>query len=65
VVELIEIKIFNRWGQLVFSGNGNNAKWDGTFNGKLQPMDTYVYQAQVQLPDGSREPKQGNVILVW
>jgi gliding motility-associated-like protein len=64
-VELIEIKIFNRWGQLVFSGNGNNAKWDGTFNGKLQPMDNYVYQAQVQLPDGSRENKLGNVILVW
>lgn len=65
VVDLIEFKIFNRWGQLVFSGSGNNAKWDGTFNGKLQPMDTYVYQAQVQLPDGSRENKQGNVILVW
>jgi gliding motility-associated-like protein len=65
VVELIEIKIFNRWGQLVFSGNGNGAKWDGRFNGELQPMDTYVYQAQVQLPDGSRENKLGNVILVW
>jgi gliding motility-associated-like protein len=64
-VELIEIKIFNRWGQLVFSGNGNNARWDGTFNGKLQPMDNYVWQAQVQLPDGTRENKQGNVILVW
>jgi gliding motility-associated-like protein len=65
VVDLIEIKIFNRWGQLLFSGNGNGAKWDGTFNGELQPMDTYVYQAQVQLPDGSRENKAGNVILVW
>lgn len=64
-VELIEIKIFNRWGQLVFSGSGNNARWDGTFNGKLQPMDNYVWQAQIQLPDGTRETKQGNVILVW
>jgi gliding motility-associated-like protein len=65
VVELIEIKIFNRWGQLIFSGNGNNAKWDGTFKGEIQPMDTYVYQAVVQLPDGKRENKSGNVILVW
>jgi gliding motility-associated-like protein len=65
VVDLIEIKIFNRWGQMVFSGNGNAAKWDGTFNGKLQPMDTYIFQAQVQLPDGTRENKQGSVILVW
>jgi hypothetical protein len=31
----------------------------------LQPMDTYIFQVQVQLPDGTRENKQGSVILVW
>lgn len=65
VVELIELRIFNRWGEQVFRGSGNNAKWNGVYKGDLQPMDTYIYQAQVQLPDGSRVNSSGNVILIW
>lgn len=64
-VELLNIKVFNRWGQLVYEGKGNNAKWDGTFKGESQPMDNYVFQAEVKLPDGTTENKNGNVILVW
>lgn len=32
--------IFNRWGQLVYSGNEG---WDGTFAGDLAPVGTYAY----------------------
>jgi gliding motility-associated-like protein len=63
IVDLIEFQIFNRWGQLIYNANNTNG-WDGRFNGVLQPMDTYVYQALVQLPDGKRENALGNFILV-
>ena len=37
------IKIYNRWGNLVFSSNNLSHGWDGYYNGRLQPNDVYVY----------------------
>lgn len=41
--ELVYLKIFNRWGQMVFETTDTNTGWDGTFNGHNQPIGTYVY----------------------
>jgi len=48
--EKIEIYIFNRWGDEVFTYSGSGfdyndpaKQWDGTFKGKLLPFGTYVY----------------------
>ncbi|MCQ2960372.1 MAG: PKD domain-containing protein [Bacteroidales bacterium] len=41
--ELLELKIYNRWGQLVFETDNLAEGWDGTFNGEPQSMDTYAY----------------------
>jgi gliding motility-associated-like protein len=41
------LRIWNRWGQLVFQNAGNGSDtWDGTFNGKPVLSDVYVYQMQ-------------------
>lgn len=37
------MRIFNRWGNLVYETNDINAGWNGKFNGKDQPIGTYVY----------------------
>jgi len=49
-IDDVEIHIFNRWGDLVFSikTTGTNyanmsEQWDGKFNGKDLPLGTYVY----------------------
>jgi len=58
-------KIYNRWGQLVFNGN---QPWDGKFDGKEQPVGTYVYYIEVQYPaqDNSTPTykKEGSVTLL-
>ena len=58
-------KIYNRWGQLVFNGNG---PWDGKFDGKDQPVGTYIYYIEVQYPaqDNSTPTykKEGSVTLL-
>ncbi|MCK9256404.1 MAG: gliding motility-associated C-terminal domain-containing protein, partial [Bacteroidales bacterium] len=48
--EKIEIYIFNRWGDEVFTYTGSGfdyhdpaKQWDGTYKGKLLPFGTYVY----------------------
>ena len=48
-----EVRVFNRWGQLVFERTGyNNAPgWDGRWNGRDLPDGTYFYT--IDLKDGS------------
>ncbi len=62
--ELLEFKIFNRWGQMVFSTTDFNKGWDGTYKGKPQNIDTYVWMATVKFLDGREVPKQGDITLV-
>jgi len=54
VASIKELKIFDRWGNLVFSQNDfpSNDKsygWDGTYNGKKLNPDVFVYYAIFQL----------------
>lgn len=63
-IETMNLKIFNRWGQLVFESNSLNSGWDGTFKGKPQEMDAYGYILNATFIDGSTARKQGNVTLI-
>ncbi|MBK7811672.1 MAG: gliding motility-associated C-terminal domain-containing protein [Saprospiraceae bacterium] len=38
------LKIYNRWGQLVFESNDPDEAWDGYYRGQLSPMDSYIVQ---------------------
>ncbi len=38
--------IFNRWGQLIFSSNDLDAKWNGTYEGVDCPIDVYIYKVK-------------------
>jgi gliding motility-associated-like protein len=39
----LNLKIFNRWGQLVFETSDKTKGWDGKFKNKLQPNGTFVF----------------------
>lgn len=44
IEELLEFRVYNRWGELVFDGgNDLDAIWDGTYKGEEQPLGSYVY----------------------
>lgn len=66
-VILGEFRIYNRYGQVVFSTSDINKGWDGTFKGKDQNSDTYFYILQYQCNDkGIISPKvaKGSIILI-
>jgi gliding motility-associated-like protein len=60
----IDWKIFNRWGQLIFRTNSRKQGWDGTFKGKIQPIDTYTYVLDVEYTDGVKFRKTGDINLL-
>jgi gliding motility-associated-like protein len=58
-------KIYNRWGQLIYrSQNRKQQGWDGTFKGKLQPMDVYAYTLDIEFTDGQKLRKTGDITLL-
>ncbi len=57
------VKVFDRWGKVVFSsvGYADNQRWDGKYKGKDLQTGTYYYV--IELKDGS-EPYKGPVTIV-
>jgi gliding motility-associated-like protein len=58
------VLIYNAWGQNIWESEpGYLTPWDGTSNGKLQPIDSYFYV--IDLRDGETEPVTGHVSLIY
>ena len=60
----LDWKIYNRWGQLIFQSNDIDKGWDGTYKGKLQSLDVFVYTLDAVLTDGSKVKKTGDITLI-
>jgi gliding motility-associated-like protein len=63
-IQSLEMKIFNRWGELIFSTQERAKGWDGTFAGKEQPGAVYVYVLSATLRNGKKVSKKGTVTLL-
>ena len=63
-VEINYFRVFNRWGNKVFETNNITTGWDGTFNGKDQPFDVYVYDVEAVTNEGVIFHTTGNVTLL-
>jgi len=57
-------RVYNRWGQLLYSNTDPNAGWDGTFGGKAQDAATYVWYAEATDYKGTKIKKKGYVVLI-
>jgi len=63
-IETMNLKIYNRWGQMLFETTDQRIGWDGTFGGQPQPMETYGYVLLATLKDGASKMMKGNVTLI-
>lgn len=65
-VTILEMSIFNRWGNKVFSSTEPDAVWNGKMDdGKDAPSDVYVYYIRWQRSDGALQaPKKGDITLL-
>jgi len=55
--------IYNRWGVKVFETNSPANGWDGTYNGKPEPLGVYVYYIKMGCASCSFT-KKGNITLL-
>ena len=57
-------RVFNRWGQLVFSTTKLHDGWDGKISGRDQPAGTYVWMIEGLTKDDKVITKKGTVTLI-
>lgn len=62
--KLQEFRVFNRWGQEIYSTTDPERGWDGSWKGVPQDMGVYQYLIKVAYPDGYIETYKGDVTLI-
>lgn len=63
-VTMKSMKVFDRWGGLVFSGD-NQDKWDGSWKGRKMPQGVYTYLIEfLLLPNEDIVIQSGTVSLL-
>lgn len=61
------LKVFNRWGQLMYASEDPDAGWDGSFQSSNEEVGTYIWQLQYQGSEHAKALDQqltGYVVLI-
>lgn len=62
-----ELRVYNRWGEVIFVSNNPEQKWDGTYKGAAYPSMLYpwviTYKSE-SFPERNKIVKRGSVLLL-
>ncbi len=64
VATLNYFRVFNRWGNMVYESSNIDDGWDGSYKGKPQPYDVYIYEVEAKTELGRTFHMHGNVTLM-
>lgn len=63
--QIVDFRIFNRWGQLVYVVlHKKESGWDGTYNGKPADAGVYYYYIKARFVNGKTLDRKGEVTLI-
>jgi gliding motility-associated-like protein len=57
-------RVYNRWGQLMFQSSDSKQGWDGMYNYKPQPLETYTWIAEGVDGNGTTIFRKGQTVLI-
>ena len=63
-IKTLDLKIFNRWGELVYESNNQFEGWDGTYKGQMQLPQVFTYATKIYFLDDTKVEKKGTITLV-
>ena len=60
----MNLKVYNRWGEIVFESTNPQDSWDGTYKGELMNSASFAYSVNLSFIDGRYITEKGTVNLV-
>ena len=63
-IKNINVQIWNRWGQQVFSSSDPTKGWDGSFQGTPAQIGVYAYMIRYTNSSGEENTVKGNITLI-
>lgn len=63
-VDTYLLRIFNRWGELIFETKDINQGWDGYYRQEMVQQDVYVWKANILFDNGEQKTMAGDVTLL-
>ncbi|MFK8105170.1 MAG: PKD domain-containing protein [Saprospiraceae bacterium] len=63
-IDVMNLAIYNRWGEKVFESDRKEKGWDGTYKGEALTPDVYGFYLTVKCFDGIEFFKKGNINLL-
>lgn len=64
IPENFNLKIYNRWGEVIFETNNFNQGWDGKYKDHFAHDGIYVYQANFTVSNNDPVEKTGRILLI-
>ncbi|TSA51200.1 MAG: hypothetical protein D4R43_01115 [Sphingobacteriales bacterium] len=58
------VRIYNRWGEMVYESNSLKKGWDGMYKGLPSALGVYVYYVEADFFDGNKKTAKGNLTLI-
>ena len=63
-IRTVDLKVFNRWGELVFESDNQFNGWDGTYKSVLQNPAVFTYVANITFLNNKKIQKKGSITLL-
>ncbi|MBC8035031.1 MAG: gliding motility-associated C-terminal domain-containing protein [Chitinophagaceae bacterium] len=64
LLEQYQLRVYNRYGNCVFSSSMPSQRWDGRFRGSPQPNGGYVFSVQYQFKGQPLNFSSGTLLLI-
>ncbi len=64
-IKKLTMRVFDRWGELIFESDEKTKGWDGTMNGNYVQLGVYVYTVHCEWIDGVSDDRKGIVTVFY
>ena len=62
--KVVNLKVYNSWGNLLFESDDQTIGWDGTWKNKLLPAGDYVYTVYAEMETGETYSFSGSISIL-
>lgn len=56
--------VYNRWGRKVFETFDHSKGWDGSFNGQLQSLETFIWYCELKRQGETNTIKKKGIVTL-